>query len=350
MQTSISIVNASTCLATFSISSTDLLLTCPSSANLSLLPIDNYGLANLERITSLRIEGFNGARGPLQTIPPNICFLTSLQVCVCFSSSFFLINSLFLSKVLNISYNRLDHLDTSFLSADPFCLVTLRTLDMSNNYFTEFPSLFLTKTTNLRRLFLHNNQLTSFDLALFVLVSTSIDLSNNQISKITNDANVNISNYTYSLPAFINLTNNSPIIDLTDAIYEMYGACYEIDQIFNSNIPSAASLLTIDFLNINFGTSKVNCTCNQYYLQKSFIYSIGVSLSPTYPLSTALCSDGRLFYNNNLTAACSTSSVNFTNTRPRLCKLNTNDGNLIFVNRTENTTWVSSTQQNRVFI
>lgn len=73
-------VNITTCLATFSISNTNLLLTCPTNISLSLLPINNYGLTILERITSLKIEGYNGARGPLKTIPANICFLTNLQV------------------------------------------------------------------------------------------------------------------------------------------------------------------------------------------------------------------------------------------------------------------------------
>jgi hypothetical protein len=220
---------------------------------------------------------------------------------------------------------------------------------MSNNYFSEIPSLFLTKTINLRQLFLQNNQLTSLDLALFVLVSTSVDLSNNQISKITNNANVNISNYTYSLESSIDLTNNSEIIDLTDAIYEMYGACYEIYQIFNNSIPIKPPLLTIGFLNINFDISTINCTCNQYYIQKSFIYSIGNTVSSIYPLSNALCTDGNLFYNNNKTAACSASSVNFTNITPRLCQINANDGNINFINTTNNITGVSSIQPTRIF-
>lgn len=246
---------------------------------------------------------------------------------------------------MNISYNSLDHLDISFFSANPFCLETLGTFDISNNYLSEVPSLFLTKTTNLRRLFLQNNQLTSFDLALFVLVSISVDLSNNQISKITNNANVNISSYTYSLEASIDLRNNSQIIDLTDTIYETYGACYEIYQIFNNSIPTKPPLLTIGFLNINFGTSTINCNCNQYYIQKSFIYSIGNTVSSTYPLSNALCTNGNLFYNNNNTAACLASSANFTNITPRLCQLNVNDGNINFVNTTNNITGVNLIQQ-----
>ena len=211
---------------------------------------------------------------------------------------------------------------------------------MSHNYFTEFPSVFLTETKNLRRLFLQNNQLTSFDLALFVLVSTSVNLSNNQISKITNNANVNMSNTIYSSEMSIDLTNNSGIIDLNDGIYEMYGACYEILQIFNSSLRPIPRSLTISLLNIIFGTSRINCTCDQYYIQKSLNASIDSTLLPTYPLSNTQCTDGQRFYNNNKTAICSTSSVNFLNTRPRLCTINSNDGPLIFINTTANITEV----------
>ncbi|CAF3385607.1 unnamed protein product [Rotaria sp. Silwood1] len=210
---------------------------------------------------------------------------------------------------------------------------------MSNNLFSEYPSLFLTEKRNLQRVFLQNNQLTSLNLASIVLVFVSIDLSNNQISKITNNANINISTYNYSLGATIDVTNNSEIIDFTDAIYEMYGACYEIQQIYNTSIPSRVHILTLSFSNINFGTSKINCTCNQYYIQKKrFLYSFGNSLSSTYPLSKTLCTDQTLFFNNTNTAACSISSVNFTNTIPHLCNISPNNGNIILVNTTDNIT------------
>ncbi|CAF4378363.1 unnamed protein product, partial [Rotaria sp. Silwood2] len=318
--TSIPAVNVSTCFSTFTISNTNLLLSCSSNGNVSLLPINNYTVTSLSRITSLSIQGYNGARGPLQTIPPNVCFLTNLQV-------------------LNISFNRISYLDSVLLSSSPSCLQALQTLDMSNNFLNEYPSLFLSKTMNMQRFFLRNNQLESFDLGSVVLVSESIDLSNNQISKITNNANINISTYNYSPGPSIDLTNNSGIIDLTDTIYEMYGACYEIQQILNASvIPLRVPILTVSFFNINFGTSKINCTCNQYYLQRSLLYSLGNSQSPTYSLSNTKCTDQTLFYNNSNTAACSTSSAIFTNTIPRLCKINQNNGNIVLVNTTDNST------------
>lgn len=243
-------------------------------------------------------------------------------------------------KVLNVSLNRLSYLDASFLQSNPTCLNTLRTLDVSNNYFTEIPSLFVTKLADLRRLLLQNNQLTSFDLSLFIFVSSSIDLSNNQITTITNNANINISNYVYSPEATVDLTNNNQIIYLTDSIYEMYGACYEVQQVLNRSISTSPSLLTNSLLNIYFGTSKIDCNCNQYYMQKCFKASLGDTIPSTYPLATAMCTDGKLFFNNNNTAVCSSSSANFTAIEPRLCQINSDNGNLTFVNTTDNTTGV----------
>ena len=50
------------------------------NATLALLPLSNYSLATLNRIQSLTIRGSDGERGPLRTLPPNICFLPNLHV------------------------------------------------------------------------------------------------------------------------------------------------------------------------------------------------------------------------------------------------------------------------------
>jgi len=306
-----------------------------------LLPINNYDVTFLNRITSLEVEGDSGTRGPLETIPPNICFLPNLQVCLCFLSFSFDFDFVLHSKVLNISFNRLVDVDSSFLGSNPSCLENLRILDISNNYLNEFPSSLLIKTTNLEQLLLENNQLTSLDLAVTVLVSTLVDLSNNQISKITNNANINISTYNSSLYTPIDLTNNNPIIDLTDAIYEMYGACYEIEQVFNRSLTPRSPLLTISLLNIDFDISKINCSCNQYYIQKLLMNTFNGTLNSSDALSNTMCTDGTLFYNNTNTLTCTNSSVNFTTILPRLCTLNVNDGNITFVNTTNNISGVS---------
>ncbi|CAF3578413.1 unnamed protein product [Adineta steineri] len=315
--TSISITNTSTCGMTLSSNNTNLLLSCLTNASLTLLPINNYDLATLNRITSLKVEGLNGTRGPLASIPPNICFLTNLQE-------------------LDISFNRLNYVDTSFFSSNPSCLGNLQILDISNNYLTDFPSMLLTKTTNIEELFLENNQLTSFDLALTVLVSTAVDLSNNQISKIINNDNIHISTYNQSLGTSIDLSNNSQIMYLTDSIYEMYDACQEVQQLFNSSITPITPILTMSFLNINFDISRINCSCDQYYIQKEFFNTYNNSLPSNSSLAQTMCTDGTLFYNNTHTATCASSSANFNNTIPRLCQLNQNNGSIVLANTTNN--------------
>ncbi|CAF3538426.1 unnamed protein product [Adineta steineri] len=315
--TSVSITNTSTCGMTLSSNNTNLLLSCLTNASLTLLPINNYDLATLNKITSLKVEGLNGTRGPLASIPPNICFLTNLQE-------------------LDISFNRLNYVDTSFFSSNPSCLGNLQILDISNNYLTDFPSMLLTKTTNIEELFLENNQLTSFDLALTVLVSTAVDLSNNQISKIINNDNIHILTYNQSLGTSIDLSNNSQIMYLTDSIYEMYDACQEVQQLFNSSITPITPILTMSFLNINFDISRINCSCDQYYIQKEFFNTYNNSLPSNSSLAQTMCTDGTLFYNNTHTAACSSSSANFNNTIPRLCQLNQNNGSVVLANTTNN--------------
>ncbi|CAF4803716.1 unnamed protein product [Rotaria socialis] len=307
------------CIATFSANNTNLFFACPSSSNLSILPISGYNLPMLTRVTSLSVQGYNGSRGPLVQLPSNICFFTNL-------------------RILNVSFNRINLVDSELIYSNPSCLNNLRVLDLSSNYLQDYPSLLLRSTQIIEEVFLQNNQITSFDLGSIIIVSISINLSNNEISKITNNANINVSTYTSSFSASVDLTNNSEIIDVTDSIYEMYGACYEIQQIFNTSLPQIVSILTMSFLNINFARSKINCTCDQYYIQQSFLYSFNMSLSSTYALSNTMCTDQTLFYNNSNIAACNRSSVNFATTMPRLCILNSNNGNISLVNVADNIT------------
>ena len=224
-------------------------------------------------------------------------------------------------QLLNVSYNRLTHFDSFLFLSNPACLQNLRILDLSKNFLVEFPSLFLTQLINLDELYLQTNRLISFDLSLIVLVSSIVDLSNNQISRIANNANIDFSTYTKSsAELYIDLTNNSQLIDLTDAIYEMYGACYEIQQ-----LSSRTPLLTNGLLRINFNNSKINCSCNQYYMQRALLSALNDLISG-YPLSNTMCTNGLLFLGNAQILACS-------NISPRFC----NESGIIPINATDNT-------------
>lgn len=315
-------LNISACLATFSVSNTNLLLRCPSNVSLPLLPIDNYTLPTLRRIRTLTIQGVNGDRGPLTSIPPNICFFTNLQM-------------------LNASFNRLTRLDAQFLASDPSCLQSLNILDISNNNFEEIPSLFLSEIPQLQEISLQNNVITSLDLALLVVVSGSVNLANNRISRVSNNANINMSAYSTVPRVSIALQNNSPIIELSDTIFEMYGSCQEV-QTLNMVDASIVPILTIGLASINYGSSAINCTCDQYYLRQSVnkVFNTAVVLNQAPP--NIVCTNGRLFYNDSSTNGCVTSSANFNRTQPRLCTIGSNQGNLTSINTGDgNTTLVS---------
>ena len=242
------------------------------------------------------------------------------------------------SKSLNISFNLLTHLDASFFASNPACLQHLTILDLHDNFLVQFPSSFLTQLGHLQTLAMQSNFLTSFDLSLLVLVSGSVNLAQNRISKITNDANVDLSLYTNPSLVQIDLTNNSAVIDVTDAIYVMYGVCVEIQQLFrNSTLPSSPLILTIGFLRLNFASSRLNCSCDQFYLQRALRSILNNQSNPAYPGSQVMCTDGSLFLENNRTLGCPSSTVNFSSTSPRLCKITANETGVVPVNSTGNT-------------
>lgn len=238
----------------------------------------------------------------------------------------------FIFQTLDVSFNRINRLDWTLFNSNPSCLQFLETLDLSNNNLIEIPSLFIRKIPNLKDLYLQNNNLISLDLALLVLVSSQVNLSNNQISRVTNAANINISSYGQVRVNSINLVNNSGSLDLTDTIFEMYGACSEI-SIANTNV-SVKPILTNGMGRINFGESKINCSCNQYYLQQRMINAFPPNILEVSPPNLQ-CSNGILLYNSNITRICSTSSASFRTSRPRLCKIQSDNESLFSWNITD---------------
>jgi len=139
----------------------------------------------------------------------------------------------------------------------------------------------------------------------------------------------------------LDLTNNPSFIDFTDRIYEMYGACYEIQQLLNTSIETRSPLLTNGLLKINFNNTKINCSCKQFYIEKALETTLNNDQISNYPLSSALCTDGSLFFGNNRTRSCSNSSVDFSTTSPRLCKINSNEPGFVPMNATDNSTVIS---------
>ena len=235
------------------------------------------------------------------------------------------------------------------------CLSNVTTLDVSNNHITEFPSTMIYNMPTLRNLYFQHNQLTDvpgnafFNLSNLeiidfsynlltnfelwpLLVKISANFSYNQISTITNTAFYNISRYTL-LDTRINLTNNSATINLTDAIYEMYGSCNEVYSWLNSSTPLeklTKPVLTSALAHIDFGTTRINCSCDQSYLVLMIQATFGATEETIslVPISNAQCVDGTRF----LDSICETnidepnSSVDFAKIYPRQCKIYQREG------------------------
>jgi len=143
------------------------------------------------------------------------------------------------------------------------CNIAWNVIDLSQNYLTTFPSdLFALKQYN--SVYLNDNQLESVDLSIILRITSKIDLRNNKISRITNPTRFIIP-YNANILGTEILLGENPTIDLNDGIYEMYGSCEEVQKILNEDFEGTPSL-TLGLGNFNFGTTRVNCSCDQYYI------------------------------------------------------------------------------------
>jgi hypothetical protein len=106
----------------------------------------------------------------------------------------------------------------------------------------------------------------------------------------------------------------------------MYGTCLEVQYwLDNNNVSYIYLSFTVSLYTIDFGTTRINCTCNLYYIRKLIDEFTGEEFFSNYSLSNACCADGitkliEFSYTN-----CLTSTMNFTLVMPRLCKINENE-------------------------
>ena len=209
---------------------------------------------------------------------------------------------------------------------------TLENLYFHHNRLVDVPSNAFSNIPTLAKIDFSYNLLTTFELWTF-LVRTSADFSHNQISTITNK------NY-FALPTLldpqvpiqaIRLTNNGATINLTDAIYEMYNSCKEVTETFSlpgSDGTYVYPLATLSLAHIDFGTTQINCNCDQSYILQMFQSAVGQLDSMIgYPIFSSTCTTGGKFLsspcapNNTFNAIQPNSSVDFTRVYPRQCKI-----------------------------
>ncbi len=187
-------------------------------------------------------------------------------------------------------------------------------MDLSYNYLTTFPSTLFT-LNRFDSVYLNNNQLTSIDLSIMALVQNIVDLRNNQIRSIINPTNFNIS---LDLPTgnTLILLNGNSMLQLNDTIYEMYGSCEELHEGLIGTLNRSS--LTFGLGNIDFGTTQVNCSCDQYYIIEMLQIAFGTPVLGR--ISNLSCANTPV---NLVDYTCSLgySTVNFTQVQPRLCQL-----------------------------
>ena len=206
----------------------------------------------------------------------------------------------------------------------------LENLYFHHNRLIEVPSNAFFHISNLATIDFSYNSLTIFELWTF-LVRISVDFSHNQISTITNKNFFSLPSLNSSIGT-IRLDNNSAMINLTDAVYEMYNSCDEvINQLGLPGTvvdPNAYPLMTLSLANMNLGTTQINCNCDQSYILQMFRAAVGVLESmDVYPIYNATCANGGRFLvsscipNNTFANIQRNSTVDFARVYPRLCKI-----------------------------
>jgi hypothetical protein len=226
-------------------------------------------------------------------------------------------------NTLDVSYNNI----SEFPSAMVYNMPTLQNLYFHHNQLTNVPGNAFFNLSNIEIINFSYNLLTTFELWA-LLVKTSADFTNNQISSITNTLFLNLSEYTLS-DASIYLTNNSPTINLTDAIYEMYDSCSEVYEWLFASLPDdelTKPILTSALTYIYFGTTQINCNCDQSYLVQMIESSFGrqdIDVLLTIPIYNATCIGNTRFLDSTCNSGTDppNSSVDFSKVYPRECKI-----------------------------
>ncbi|CAF0937390.1 unnamed protein product, partial [Adineta steineri] len=249
--------------------STDVTMTfiCPNGLLMEDLNVYDLDDAYLETIEKVQVIGIGG-RGPLTSIPINICRFKQL-------------------KHLDLSNNHVNDVSFHFFFR---CLSQLETLDLHNNFIDEIPISWISEMINLKSINLSQNKISSIPNSMFYNISNIeifdvssnnlatfelwliqikdlIDYSNNRITHFTNEKNVDLSNYQSEITTKIFFNNTGTKIDFDDGIFEMYNRCGEINSTYTQYLMK--TIQRIHEMNPNL--LNWNCSCKYYHLQKYMI-------------------------------------------------------------------------------
>ena len=207
-----------------------------------------------------------------------------------------------------------------------YSMKNLANVYFQRNQLADVPANAFANTSGLQSIDFSRNQLTTFEFWTF-FVQQNVDFSYNRISTIKNK-------YFISLPPIstsgrtISLTGNGPILDLSDAVYAMYNSCYEAVEVLSLTGSTGAvfdPMLAKGVASIDFGTTQLNCTCAQSYIENALAISLGGGSWATspFPIYNASCTSGS-FFGRDLCLPASPppiSDVDFSQVYPRLCKI-----------------------------
>jgi len=206
----------------------------------------------------------------------------------------------------------------------------LKSLNFRGNQLTEVSPDSFSNISSLETINFSYSQFTTFELWPLE-VQTTADFSNNQISMITNKYLLSDLINTTNEPTIL-LTNNAPIINFTDAIYEMYNQCEEVYTWYISYAePEGQPEFTRKLAHIDFGTTQINCSCDQRYFLQILENGYATLNDPrlNLPIKNATCVNNSQNINNVLfiNSSCAyplfdrNSTVDFSQVYPRFCKI-----------------------------
>ena len=189
----------------------------------------------------------------------------------------------------------------------------LQYLRLSRNRLTCLPYSMFSPVTRLHQLDLSFNQVTSLELWLMTKVAHSINYAGNNISRISNDANFDLSKYSSRLTTNIFVgRNNQTKIPLDDSLFEMYNLCDAISRVESPSwTPLHEAIWRIHVRNPDL--LAWTCTCDQYHLLRN---------NMTYPVfvnkSAISCDVVGRSYRDQCEGR---SSFDASSVRPRFCKI-----------------------------
>lgn len=207
-----------------------------------------------------------------------------------------------------------------------YSMTNLANVSFQRNQLANVPANAFVNPSGLQNIDFSRNQLTSFEFWTF-FVQKTVNFAFNRIITITNKNFISLP-FNSTSARTISLTGNGPILDLSDAVYEMYNACYEAVEVLELNGSTGAifdPMLAKGLASIDFGTTQLNCTCAQSFIEN--VLSVTLAGRPwitsSFPIYNASCTSGSLFGRDLCLPASPPpiSDVDFSQVSPRLCKI-----------------------------